>query len=366
MLMGFGISWGMVVQILLLSRAHFNNSRQNLDLHEGPSVWSKNDDINNKRPWPQFGPECPLAVQKNTGIFDKSSSNSIAKDNFRDVILLVSCNDAYYDMLQNWEYLAKDLNITWAVLALDEALYSRLGPERAISPGNFSVTGSQRFRAGSFNKLSCNKMRMALSVAENCGVDVVFSDVDNIFYHNPFEHDLGQLIESRRYDYIYQPNDEPTNGKPHEDQCLHGQPRNESNTGFYFFNRNSKVMKTIVNSTLHRCDKPENELDDQALFWQELWNHKQTSYRNNTFHHCSLSEYIEPFAFDLEDMHPTAVFNFCCLDPFYYPIGNASHNNNPITYHANFVIGKEKKLAKLKNSRRDYYGWSESRVVNSP
>jgi len=63
-------------------------------------------------------------------------------------------------------------------------------------------------------------MKLVLEIAENCDVDVVFTDVDTIFYKNPFQHDLGRLIRSKRHDYIYQSNFEPTGGTPRTDRCL--------------------------------------------------------------------------------------------------------------------------------------------------
>jgi hypothetical protein len=32
---------------------------------------------------------------------------------------------------------------------------------------------------------------MVLQVLEDCRIDVVFSDADNTFYQNSFDHDLG-------------------------------------------------------------------------------------------------------------------------------------------------------------------------------
>jgi len=310
----------------------------------------------------KVNPQCPLAVRKNVGLFHPTGQIGY-REKFPDVILLVACNYAYYDMLQNWEYLAKQLKLQWAVLALDDSLYSVLGPERAVSPGVFSVSGSQRFRRGEFNKLSCNKMRMVMEVAKNCGTDIVFTDVDNIFYHNPFEHDLGRLIQSRRYDYIYQSNyDAPTT--PLQYECLQGKPRAEANTGFYYLSRKSATMKTVTNATLERCSHPRNRIDDQSLFWQEFWRVNKTSYQEGEiFHHCDVDEYVNPFTHNLRASHE-AVFNFCCLDPYHYPVGRPDppSNNDPITYHANFVAGKTRKVIKLRRSRSDGYGFNQSRI----
>ena len=225
---------------------------------------------------------------------------------------------------------------------------------------------------------------MALQVAISCKVNVVFTRVDNVFFQNPFEHDLGRLIKSKRYDYLYQPNDPAWN--PREDQCLHGNPRDEANTGFYYFSHKSEMYKTIAKSTLGRCQDPNNNLDDQTLFWQEFWNVKRnitgignsdsssipsssTLTRNDTtFRHCGLSEYENPI-FDPKDQtegNNNGAFNYCCLDPYYYPIGKHKQkrgpsNNDPITYHANYAWTYGKKVQKLVYARPDGYGWNMSR-----
>jgi hypothetical protein len=314
--------------------------------------------------------QCPFAVKKNVGVFDKLRRSEDFK--FRDVILLVSSNYAYYNLLQNWEYLAKELGLKWAVLALDEDLYEELGPERAVPPGgdNASVSGPQAFRKGDFNKMSCNKMKLVLEIAENCDVDVVFTDADNIFYQNPFHHDLGRLIRSKRQDYIYQSNFEPTGGTPGTDQCLWGNPRTEGNTGFYYFNRKSNVLKEIYEATLQSCNDPDNELDAQTLFWQTFWQ-KDDSKKTTTFHHCHHDEYLKPIKTKkLEsEQQSGSSFRVCCMDPYYYPTGDHAnivgpHNKDPITYHANYVSGYQDKIEKLINSREDHYGWNASRTID--
>lgn len=316
--------------------------------------------------------QCPLAVRKNVGLFDKSKRHNgdDLDNNFRDVILLVSCNYAYYNLLQNWEYLANELDLKWAVLALDEDLYEELGPKRAVPPGDdASVSGQQMYRRGNFNKLSCNKLKLVLEIAKNCDVDIVFSDVDNIFYKNPFEHDLGRLIRSKRYDYIYQSNREPTGGTPGTDRCLWGFPRLEGNTGFYYFSRKSKVLKEIYEATIQSCDDPDNKLDDQALFWREFW--KKESDTTTTFDHCQYDEYLEPTKRNnLESAQQSgSSFGVCCMDPYYYPTGDHAkitgpHNKDPVTYHANQAHGYEKKIKKLIDSRWDHYGWDSSRTID--
>ncbi|KAL3908670.1 MAG: hypothetical protein SGARI_002958, partial [Bacillariaceae sp.] len=309
-------------------------------------------------------PGCPLAAKLNHGLFQPNNT-SPAKGEFQDTILLVSCNDAYYDMLENWEFMAKELGLRWAVLALDDKLYNKLGPERAISPGHaFSVSGQQKFRRGEFNKLSCNKMRMVMKVAEECEMDVVFSDVDNVFFHNPFEHDFGRLIQSKRYEYIYQTNGAAPS-EPLKHACLRGEFSSEGNTGFYYAHRNSTVIRKVIDSTLKECAKPDNEIDDQSLFWHEFHKvRKGAETSSQPMHHCNVAEYLEPSTQNIEAKDLSA-FNYCCLDPYYYPIGIPfpPQNKDPITFHANFVSGHRRKVERLRGARADGFGWDENRTT---
>ena len=93
--------------------------------------------------------------------------------------------------------------------AMDDKVYKELGPDRALSSSESrAVTGVVTYRTKGFNKLGCNKLRQVLRVMEDCKLDVVFSDSDNVFFKNPFEkgYQFGRMIKSQRYDYIYQYN----------------------------------------------------------------------------------------------------------------------------------------------------------------
>ncbi|VEU38807.1 unnamed protein product [Pseudo-nitzschia multistriata] len=324
----------------------------------------------------QILPGCPSVIRKKAGLFDQNTSESLLRGDFADTVLLVSSNYAYYNMLQNWEYMASQLHLQWAVLALDNELYEELGPSRAIpAKEEFTVSGPQEFRKGSFQGLTCNKVRMALEVASACKMNVVFTDVDNVFFQNPFEHDLGRLIRSQRYDYVYQPN-QPA-WAPLEDQCLKGNPRKEANTGFYYFNHKSEIYRNIAESMLEVCVRPENKIDDQSLFWKEFWKaEKRITSRNQTegsdasFHHCDLSEYVNPWSqqnnFSKTSGSNKRIFQYCCLDPYFYPIGkhnarDGPSNKNPVTYHANYASKYGRKVEKLVHARSDGYGWDMSR-----
>mmetsp|Transcript_11369 Transcript_11369/g.27240 ORF Transcript_11369/g.27240 Transcript_11369/m.27240 type:complete len:432 (-) Transcript_11369:1052-2347(-) len=346
--------------------ANIRSTTRGNDIHIDieASTMSKSNNVAKEEP----NDQCPPIVRKKVGVFNEETSRSPFKDDFEDTILLVASNYAYYNLLQNWEYLANELDLKWMVLALDERLYKELGPDRAVPPDpSFAVSGAYGWREGQFQTLSCNKMRMAYEIATNCKVNVVFTDADNIFFKNPFEHDLGRLIRSKRYDYLYQTN-YPVD-EPREDWCMQGKPRREANTGFYYISHDNGVYKRVIESTLERCQDPNNEIDDQTLFWEEFWKVKKDvegyygGPSKGSFHHCGFEEYENP---ELVENEIKSSFDWCCLDPYYYPTGNndvekGPSNRDPVTYHANYAKGYRKKILKLKYARPDNYGWNESR-----
>lgn len=297
---------------------------------------------------------CPRIIEKARGIFRN-------KDTARDkglnhVVLLTAANSAYYDFLQNWEYMADQLGLQWVVLAMDHVLFEKLGPDRAIpNDPRYNVEGATSFREKAFNKLSCNKLRSVLHIVEACHVDVVFSDIDNVFFENPFEHDLGKLISSN-YDYVYQPNMGRVT-QPRQHRCLaNGERVKEGNTGFYFLSRKSDTLKQIIRDTLDVCAQPDNALDDQKLFWNEM--------RKHPTRHCSAAEVYDPHSISPDNAPSNATASLCCLDPYYYPTGRMPHEHM-VTFHANYCRGKDAKVAKLQNARKDGYGWDPSRINDS-
>jgi len=276
------------------------------------------------------------------------------------VVLLTASNYGYLEILQNWQGLAREKGLKWAVLAMDRQIYEKLGPSRAVSTDTeFAVEAAVNFRTRGFNKLSCNKLRSVLHIIEACDVDVVFSDCDNVFLGDPFQHDLGRMIASGNFDYIYQVNDPTHSTSDRQHPCLtRGECVKEGNTGFYYMSRRSTVMKQTIRSTLEKCARPDNELDDQTLFWQEL--------RNRTTRHCTATEMDSPVASAPKFSNSTGETpplppNLCCLDPYYYPIGR-NPSEHMITYHANFAIGKFRKVHKLKMARRDGRGFELKRI----
>lgn len=306
---------------------------------------------------------CPAVIRNKVGIFNQENSDSKVKDKFPDTVLLVTANYAYYNMLQNWEWLANELGLQWAVLALDERLFNELGPERAVAPDEkFAVSGQQIYRNSQFHTLSCNKMNMALEVANNCGVNVVFTDTDNVFLKNPFEHDLGKMIRSNVYDYVYQTNNFIKKERDH--RCIRGYPDGENNTGFYYIRHGNEIYKRVVEATMTKCHHPKNTIDDQTLFWNAFHEVKE-EVGDGSFHHCGSYNNEWNQAFDMSEEENDSVFKYCCMDPYYYPIGRSRvpDDRDIVTFHANWIRGYNAKVNKLREIK-DGYGWNITRFID--
>jgi hypothetical protein len=203
------------------------------------------------------------------------------------------------------------------------------------------VERAGKFGTQSYIQLVCNKLRMVLEILEECNVGIVFSDVDNVFLKDPFQHHLGSMIASGRYDYIYQVNS-PWTDEPHQHPCINkGKVVQEGNTGFHYM-RPSKNMKNALFEALQRCDTAGNTLDDQT----NLWNVLHEKLNTTTLSGGDSTKWIHcpPFAFNRTDTTPSQQQSdersreICCLDPYYYPSGGRRPTNPSalVTFHANW------------------------------
>jgi hypothetical protein len=320
---------------------------------------------------------CPKAVRLNQGIFRdrQTTSNNGNDDYFSNVVLLTAANWGYLNVLQNWEFLSKKLGLQWTVLAMDDEIFEALGDSRAVATANasqYSVSDSVLYRSKGFNKLSCNKLRSVLHILETCQIDVVFSDCDNVFFRNPFHHDLGKMMQSRQFDYIYQANENALRPRGHS--CLSDATLAvQGNTGFYYMSHQNEAIKQVMRDTLQACEQPDNAFDDQELFWNTM--HAAHEKTNSSMHHCDEEEVDAVTTGKGDSIHHTsnggstnAGARLCCLDTYYYPVGDTTplNQNEILTFHANYVFGKKKKIKKLRTVwSGNISAWSASRTNSS-
>jgi hypothetical protein len=186
---------------------------------------------------------------------------------------------------------------------------------------------------------------MIKDILHNCNVDVVFSDVDDVFLRDPFQHDLGKMILSQKYDYIYQVNDAPASHQNNHSCMTAGQSVGEGNTGFHYF-RSSKQTNVILKETLRRCDNPNNQFNDQAIFWGVM---REAMHKDKIWKHCPPHDY-RSWSKPSGPKNDVAVL--CCLDPYFYRTGQREppqrEKADIVAYHANFAVGAARKELKLR------------------
>jgi len=307
--------------------------------------------------------ECPAAILQAKGLYSSSSKNKNEAEFLNNVVLLTSSNRAYYDVLQSWESYASKLGYEWAVLAMDrwiEDKYNNNNDDLSISEDSSSndttntttattlpnrVVGShpafwigdgKRYLSHGYNELGCNKWRAILSIMERCEVDIIYSDVNNLFLRDPFssiadedsepQFSLEQLLSSNdnAYDFVYSA---PYGG---EEMCSlnpDGQfpaSREEGNTGFFYIRHGNKKLMDSIRQTLLVCSETQFQLNEQSIFWNVVNNNKDRSSRNDQdWHHCSSSSDINGISNPDKNDAP----RFCCMDPTYHRSSGRYQNN---------------------------------------
>jgi len=315
---------------------------------------------------------CPAVVKAATGIY-KSHLISNRSRRFDNTILMTTANYGYLDILQNWAYMADQIGLKYLVVAMDDFVFNELHFQHQEHPEIFQhiisseekmPTGQYKFRETAFNKISCNKFKIVLHLMNQCNVDIVFSDVDNVLFQDPFQHQMGQMIYSHQFDYLYQPNVYPeiaqkkagTFWETREGQSI----PDEANTGFYYLSSAALVIKEMLSETLLKCEE-EDEYDEQHLFWSVVREARFNQSKTRPLSHCTSLQVKSILTVNdsLSNQHgkESNATRLCPLDPFYHPTGKASPRRarHWVSYHANYSgKGKQKKIDKLKKAR----GWN--------
>jgi len=277
-----------------------------------------------------------------------------AHPEFANAILVTASNIAYSEMLRNWRCHADKLGLDYIVIALDPALLAESGADRTMLVEGSYFPDAAKFRQGHFNELSCAKLSIVKDIMLVTGLDVIFSDPDNVFGRDPFGEgvSLGDKIRSRKYQYIYQQNHGRHN-LPNSSDI--GAEVNEGNTGFYYVagTTKHKGVQSLFQAGLDEC-KRRPGIDDQTNFWEALQTVRQGKggkrYGNESFACADLCGKGKTCAAADED-----VLSYCEMDPWNHATGWEMRSwkgpQQIVTYHANFVGGgMDKKIGKLTTS----------------
>jgi len=285
-------------------------------------------------------------VQKRVGVY----ADKAAHPEFGKVLLLTSANAAYFPVYRTWECWASRHGLDWAVIANDDEAYRQLGPDRGIAVIGEKVSGMVGWGSAKLDHLGRNKYAVVLSIMRLSGVDVMFSDADNMFHRDPFAQgvSLGDLIRSQKYDYVYQ---EELQKRP---DPSHVAPGDGGNTGFWYAAGSRKPhIQTFLAVALADVDRVQASNDmhigaDQNIFWNmfnDLRNShgsKQGTYGFKCASFCGKSATCEASSEETLD--------YCNMDPIMHPTGWEEANPAEfVTYHANYVANemKIKKLEKM-------------------
>lgn len=282
-------------------------------------------------------------LQSLKGIYDAEGE----RQPFVNTVLVTAVNHAWYDFYQNWAYFARRAGLKWVTVALDSEVYKKVGAERSILSDRhgYILPQDSQYREKNYNVIVCDKLRQVIRLAYHGRVDVIFSDSDNVFIRDPFttSSSLGYMIRLHLYDYIYQHNGSPAtvgNSNP-----------TDGNTGFYYVTtrRSPEAMKALFVSTLEKCTI-HPELDDQTLFWQTM-DELRTGKLHQTWRTSSLKSRPEPFQNALfcpgEVPSSLSTLAYCPLKPQDHPVGAHKNLTSMYTFHANYMIGKLRKVDRL-------------------
>jgi len=290
-------------------------------------------------------------VRRHAGLY----ANKTAHPEFNNTVLVTASNAAYSNILWNWRCHADKLGLDYIIVALDPDIYKEAGGSQSLLiEGNY-YREAQTFRQGHFNQISCSKLQVVLDIMNETGLNVVFSDPDNVFRDDPFANgtSLGDKMRLGKFQYIYQQNHNWRN-VPNESSI--GAEVEEGNTGFYFASGSTKTegVQSLFQAALMECRKKPG-LDDQANFWRALRNvrngYGRSLYGADSFACASLcGKANRTCAAPGKD-----VLEYCEMDPRNHATGweTAGWKGPPkiVTYHANYIGGgMEAKIARLERN----------------
>eukprot|EP00931_Biecheleriopsis_adriatica_P085358 TRINITY_DN5974_c0_g1_i1.p1 TRINITY_DN5974_c0_g1~~TRINITY_DN5974_c0_g1_i1.p1 ORF type:complete len:447 (+),score=79.31 TRINITY_DN5974_c0_g1_i1:25-1365(+) len=261
---------------------------------------------------------------------------------FKNILLMTSANFGYLDMLQNWECYAKKLGLDYFVLAMDSKIYQFLGPDRSVLTDGVQVDSDSRFGSKNFTVVACNKLRTVMNLLEKTGLDLVFTDCDNVFRSDPFLPSLsfGSMMRSQSYEYIYGRKSRPPGPK---EEDYHKEP-DKANTGFYYVSggRKRPGVHHIFGTAVEWCNKRPG-IDDQENFWDSLVQVRKGKIKSSTsfkcFRHCGEKADSVCTGYDEAD-----VFSYCDFSPWEYvegSFGHAEKEKRLVAYHANWVQDRQ-------------------------
>jgi len=288
--------------------------------------------------------ELVRVVKLRKGIY----KDKAAHPEFASTVLVTATNSAYKKFFKNWECVAEKHGLDFAVVANDDESVSQIGTDRVIPVVGHKVSEMVGWGNIKLDYVGRNKMMTIVQLITLTGLDVVFTDCDNVFLRDPFAPgaSLGDLIRSQQYNYIYQPE---LHARPKEG---YKSPGDGGNTGFFYAQGSKKPQKVaaLFQAVVDRVDSHiENGKGgaDQPIFWQ-VFNEMLKKKDGTSLFKC-VKLCGKKASCQTEDAD---TLDYCGLDPFVHPTGwedIEKWKDTVITYHSNYASNDDK-IAKLKRA----------------
>lgn len=292
----------------------------------------------------------PALLQHDLDIIAAQASRGLYADplrgEFKNTVLITAGNFGFLDFLLNWGCHADALGLNYVIVALDAKTYERFDPNRTVLAQGVDCEKAESWHQGHYYEIVCMKTQLVAEVVDKLGVDVVFTDPDNVFREDPFstKFDLGRKMRDPALDYVHQ----LAPGGIHDPI---GHPGlGKTNPGFFFMRGSTEKRRGLValqHTGLSFCYKGgSSEQGSMKKALAAVINgtaremHGQDNFACADICHHGL----EPRSCNAPAVE---VIGVCNMDPRDHPDGGFSHLQGTATYHATYVMGKQAKISKL-------------------
>lgn len=296
----------------------------------------------------------PLLLAENSGVYNYDAlskypqtafNSTLLKSKFSNTILIVSFNFAYLELFYNWmcsttlQNSAGTSRYKFIVAAQDVHLYNYCKSNKipVFLIGNIG-TSSSTFREALFNKISALKISSVKKILQY-NYNVLFTDVDVAFAKgvDPFQYfSMDSMLEIQ------------SNAINSE---VHDMFQHEFNSGFYYIKSNQLTIDMLTDVKDLSEKKP--TFDDQFL-WVEVVRRYINENRaiKISNENSNLQNNLNMVTIRILDiaLFPNGAVYF--YDTTWLNELLKVRNVQPVMCHANYLVGKDDKIARLKEKNQ--------------
>lgn len=204
------------------------------------------------------------------------------KHQAHNAIMIAEVNAGYQPMLKNWLIHVKKAGIkNYLLVALDPDEFRELQEtgEPVVSSDTLIKDASRKFGQPGYNEIVKNKWAFVDTVL-NTGVNVLLTDIDVIWFQNPFDYMASQNTGCSML-LTTSTNDANLNTPNRVRKFL------DLNTGIVYFRANHETKRMLAAIREYSSTERFSGLDDQALFFRFLQTVLYEPRRDMSPDHCN-------------------------------------------------------------------------------